>query len=184
MTRTGLTLLAFALAVPSIALGQNPVTRSNTVRGSATIQAIDSTTRSVTLRTKDGEEDTFRVSPDMARFNELKVGDTVNFTYVESVVFQVRKSGAGGATATTGEAAITASPGKKPAGTMAAQLQTTVTVKAINPSVPSVTVTTADGRTVTRKIQDKKNIEGLKVGDKVDITYTEALLMSVTPPAK
>jgi Cu/Ag efflux protein CusF len=184
MTRTGVALLAFALALPSVARGQNPVTRSNTVRGSATIQAIDSTTRSVTLRTKDGEEDTFRVSPDMARFNELKVGDTVNFTYVESVVFQVRKAGGAAPAATTGQAAITATDAKKPGGTLAAQLQTTVTVKAINPSVPSVTVTTADGRTVTRKIQDKKNLEGLKVGDKVDITYTEALLMSVTPPAK
>jgi hypothetical protein len=59
-------------------------------------------------------------------------------------------------------------------------VQTTVTVKAINPSVPSVTVVTADGRTITRKIENKKNLEGLKVGDKADITYTQALLMSVT----
>ena len=180
MTRTGLTLLAFALALPTVALGQNPITKSNTVRGSATIQAIDSTTRMITLRTKDGEEDTFRVSPDMTRFNELKVGDTVNFTYVESIVVQVRKPGSG-PTATTGDAAITAADGKKPGGTIAAQVQTTVTVKAINPSVPSVTVVTADGRTITRKIENKKNLEGLKVGDKADITYTQALVIGVTP---
>src|SRR5262245_5816823 len=180
MTRTGLTLLAFALALPTVALAQNPITKSNTVRGSATIQAIDSTTRMITLRTKDGEEDTFRVSPDMTRFNELKVGDTVNFTYVESMVVQVRKPGAAPA-ATTGDAAITAGDGKKPGGTIAAQVQTTVTVKAMNPSVPSVTVVTADGRTITRKIENKKNLEGLKVGDKADITYTQALVIGVTP---
>lgn len=29
------------------------------------------------------------------------------------------------------------------------------------------------------KVADKKNLEGLKVGDKVDITYTEALMISV-----
>jgi Cu/Ag efflux protein CusF len=174
-----------ALAVPALAQAPKPITKSNTVRASATIQAIDSTTRSVTLRTKDGEEDTFQVSPDVKRFNELKVGDQVNFTYVESLVVQVRKPGAA-ATGTTGEGAITAASGKKPGGTMAGQIQTTVTVKAIHPEVPSVTVLTADGRTVTRKIEDKKNIEGLKVGDKVDITYTAALLMNVeaAKPAK
>jgi Cu/Ag efflux protein CusF len=55
----------------------------------------------------------------------------------------------------------------------------TVTVKAIDMAAPSVTVTTPDGRTVTRKVEDKKNIENLKVGDQVDITYTRALITSV-----
>jgi Cu/Ag efflux protein CusF len=45
--------------------------------------------------------------------------------------------------------------------------------------VPSVTVLTDEGKMVSFKIADKKNIEGLKVGDKVDITYTEALMISV-----
>ena len=52
-------------------------------------------------------------------------------------------------------------------------------VKAIDPKLPSVTVLTDDGKTVTMKVADKKNIEGLKVGDKIDITYTEALMISV-----
>jgi len=177
--KAAVTLLSLAIAVPALAQTPKPITKSNTVRASATIQAIDSTTRSVTLRTKDGEEDTFQVSPDIKRFNELKVGDQVNFTYVESLVVQVRKPGAAAPAGTTGDAAITAGGGKKPGGTLAGQIQTTVTVKAIHPEVPSVTVVTADGRTVTRKIEDKKNIEGLKVGDKVDITYTAALLMNV-----
>jgi Cu/Ag efflux protein CusF len=181
MMRAAATLLSFALAVPAFAQAPKPITKSNTVRGSATIQAIDSTTRMVTLRTKDGEEDTFRVGRDVKRFDELKVGDTVNFTYVESIVVQVRKPGAAGPAGTTGDAAITPSSGKTPGATMSAQAHTTVTVKAIHPEVPSVTVMTDDGRTVTRKIENKKNLEGLKVGDKADITYTVAMLMSVEP---
>jgi hypothetical protein len=55
----------------------------------------------------------------------------------------------------------------------------TVTVKAIDPALPSVTVTTPAGRTVTRKVENKKNIEGLKVGDQIDITYTRAVLTDV-----
>ena len=55
----------------------------------------------------------------------------------------------------------------------------TVPVKAIDQDLPSITVTTPDGRTVTRKVDDKKNLAGVSVGDLVDITYTRAVLMSV-----
>ena len=45
--------------------------------------------------------------------------------------------------------------------------------------MPSITVTTPDGRTITRKVEDKKNIEGLSAGDQIDITYTRALLTEI-----
>ena len=48
-------LLTLTLAVPALASAQPSVTKSNTQRTSATIQAIDSTTRMVTLKTKSGE---------------------------------------------------------------------------------------------------------------------------------
>ena len=172
-------LFALVLVVPAVAAGQQPITKSSTARATATIQAIDATSRTVTLRTKSGEEDTFRVAPDVTRFNELKVGQTIDFTFVESLVIVVRKPGTPGPSGTSGNAALTTNTGAKPGATLGAQLQTTVTVKAIDPAVPSVTVTTDDGRTVTRKIEDKKNLEGVKVGDKLDITYTQSVLMSV-----
>jgi Cu/Ag efflux protein CusF len=174
-----LSCFTLALMVSAAAYAQKPITRSETTKETATIQAIDSTTRSLTLRNKDGEEDTFRVGPDMTRFNELKVGDRIDVTYVESLVLVVHKAGTAAPTATTGDAALTRGQGARPSGTIAAQVKTTVTVKAVNPSVPSITVLTADGRTVTRKVEDKKNLEGVQVGDKIEITYTEALLVSV-----
>jgi hypothetical protein len=54
-----------------------------------------------------------------------------------------------------------------------------VTVKSIDPKTPSITVTTPDGRTVTRKVEDPKNLAAVKVGDQIDITYTQALLASI-----
>jgi hypothetical protein len=175
-------LLTLALAVPAVGAGQQPITKGTTVRTTATIQAIDSTTRMITLRTKDGEEDSFRAGPDVTRFNELKVGDTIDITYIESLVVQVRKPGSAAPAGTTGGGAITPGTGARPGGTLAAQVQTTVTVKSIQPEVPSITVETPAGRTVTRKIDNKKNLEGVKVGDQLDLTYTEAVLMSVAPP--
>jgi hypothetical protein len=172
------TVLAAALiAVPS--LSQAQVAKANAVTAVATIQAIDSTTRSVTLKNEKGEEDTFQVGPDVKRFNEFKVGDKVRMTYYESVVFQLRKPGQFSSPSGTAAAGGRAPAGNLPAGVVAKEMKTTVTVKAIDPQLPSITVTTEDGRTVTRKIEDKKNIEGVAVGDRIDITYTQALIANL-----
>jgi Cu/Ag efflux protein CusF len=62
---------------------------------------------------------------------------------------------------------------------MSEQLNAAVTVKAVDPNVPSVTFQTDDGRTMSIKVADKKNIQGLKAGDRVDVTYTAALMITV-----
>jgi hypothetical protein len=82
-------LAAALIAMPS--LSQAQVAKANSVTAVATIQAIDSTTRSVTLKNEKGEEDTFQIGPEVKRFDEFKVGDKVRLTYYESVVFQLRR---------------------------------------------------------------------------------------------
>ena len=179
------TLAATALAIcfaGSPAFGQEPITKSKSISATATIQAIDTTKRTITLRDESGTEDIYAVGPEVKRFNELKVGDQIKMTYYESMVLQVHKPGeASGTVGTATDAAISRSKGALPGATIAMQDKMTVTIKAIDPAVPSVTVTTSDGRTVTRKIEDKKLLENLKPGEVVDITYTRALLTHVEP---
>lgn len=76
--------------------------------------------------------------------------------------------------------AITRNAGGKPGATIAQQMNLTVTIEAIDAAVPSATVKTADGRRMSFHIADKKNLEGYKVGDKVEFTYTQAVAISVT----
>jgi Cu/Ag efflux protein CusF len=180
MRRTSVILVGLVWLASSAPSQAQTVTKANSVSATATIQAIDSTTRRITLRTDKGEEDTFTVGPEVKRFNELKVGDKVKMTYYESLVFQLVKPG-DKPNPTADAAALTRAKGALPGGTLATQEKMTVTVKSVDPAVPSITVTTADGRTVTRKVEDKKNIEGVKPGDRIDITYTQALLTSVEP---
>jgi Cu/Ag efflux protein CusF len=54
-----------------------------------------------------------------------------------------------------------------------------VTVTAIDAKVPSVSITDAENRKMSFKVENPKNLEGVKVGDKVEITYTQALAISV-----
>ena len=180
MTRKAMLGLAVALVTGSVLHATQTVKKSESVSATATIQGIDKANRLVTLKDESGAEDTMQVGPDMKRFDELKVGDKVRVTYYESLVLQVRKPGDPGTTA--GDAAkITKGTGASPSATLSRQQTTSVDVMAIDQKLPSITVKTADGRTVTRKVEDRKNLEGVKVGDKIDITYTQAAILSVEP---
>jgi Cu/Ag efflux protein CusF len=173
-------LLATLPVVPSAAAPSSqepqPVTKQNQVTATATIKAIDPATRSITLRTENGDEDTFTVGPAVTRFDQLKVGDTIRVTYMESLVFQLRKPGSTAAAPATGVAGGRLKD--VPGGAIGTQQTTTVTVKAVDMNVPSITVTTADGRTLTRKIAEEKNLEGVQVGDQIEITYRQAVVVS------
>lgn len=171
--------LALLIAVASVA-AQKAMNQADAVTATFTITAIDSGARIVTLKDKDGNTHDMVCGPEVQRFNSLKVGDTVTFRYYESVATAIRRPGS--AAATPASAGVTRTPGAKPGGTIAQQLTTTVTIEAIDPKIPSVTVRTADGNKLSFKVEDKKNIEGYKAGDKVDVTYTQALAISVAAP--
>jgi Cu/Ag efflux protein CusF len=185
MTRRILLISLLALAAAGVfsnALAQKPVSQGAAVTETAVIVAIDSTNRLITLKGEDGEIDAIYAPPEMQRFNELKVGDKVTFRYYESVVYAIQKPGT--TPPSQGGAAITRGTGPKPGGTIAQQMTAVVTVKAIDQQVPSVTIATDDGNTMSFKVDDKKNLAGVKAGDKVQITYTQALAISVEAPKK
>jgi Cu/Ag efflux protein CusF len=159
-----------------------PVSQAAVVSETSVIEAIDSTNRTVTLKNDDGTLDTIYCGPEVQRFDALKVGDKVTFRYHESVVYAIQKLGA--AAPSTDKSAITRTKGPKPGGTISRQMTATVTVLAIDQTTPSITISTEDGSKMSFKVEDKKNLEGVKVGDKVQITYTQALAISVEPPTK
>ena len=157
-----------------------PITKSNVMTATVTIQAIDSTSRLITFKNDaDGTEDTVYAGPDVKRFDQLKVGDKVNVKYYESLVMQLRKPGE---TSNPAKDVAKATPTTGAIGqTIARQQTATVSVVAVDPKVPSITVKTADGRTITRKVENPKNLEGVSPGDKIDLTYTQAALIEVAP---
>jgi Cu/Ag efflux protein CusF len=166
-----------ALIVPSVALtAQKPVGEAASVTKTFSIDAIDHSARVVTLKGADGTTTDIVCGPEVKRFDALKVGDKVTFTYRESVVSAIKPAGAA---ATPANAAVTRTPGSKPGATIAQQQSAIVTIDAIDPKVPSVTVKSSDGRKMSFKVENKKNIEGYKAGDRVEITYTQALAISV-----
>jgi hypothetical protein len=174
-----LAALAVLIALPLAAPAQTPKTELEGVELTAQIEAIDHDGRLVTLKDKTGTLQTIHAGPEIKRFDELKVGDTVTFRYYESVAFVIRKPGQPGSKPATGEETIARGKGARPGATISKQETATVTVKAIDAKTPAITVLTADGRTASFKVEDKKNLTGVGVGDKVEITFTTAVMISV-----
>ena len=181
--RLRLTLTAL-LSLAIAPIFAQKIEQSGNISKSATIVTIDHTQRTVTLKDAQGNIEDLHAGPEIKRFDELKVGDTVTFSYHAAVVYQILKPGATAAPAQTSGVSTVRGQGAKPSGAVTQQRQATVTVEKIDPAVPSITVKTADGHSMSAKVEDKKNIEGLKVGDKVTVTFTEALMITVESPKK
>ena len=179
ITRSLAPAAAAVLLLTSPALAQKPVSIADSVEATFTIDAIDHSSRIVTLKAADGTYEDVFCGPEVQRFDALKVGDKVSFRYHESLVTTIKHAST--PAKAPDAAAITRSSGTSPGGTIARQMTAVVTLSAIDAKVPSVTVTTDKGHKMSLKVENAKNLEGYKVGDKIEVTYTQALAISVTP---
>ena len=172
--------LAMLIAVSGVSQAQRPVTHEkDAVVIKATINAIDHDTRMITLYDKDGNVRDIYAGPEIRRFDELKVGDVVTFHTTESTVYQIRKAGESAQPSVKDAPVVVRTPGAKPGATKTEQETKTVTVKEVDAKASSVTILTEDGRTTSMKVKDKNILKGLAAGDKVTITYTKAIAISV-----
>ena len=178
MVRAHLVCAAMVLLTATSGAAQKPDPKGIVNTKTFVIDFIDYPTRLVTLRDADGNVDIMLCGPEVQRFNALKVGDKVTFRYYESMVFNIRKPGDTAPQLTGG--GVVRTPGEKPGATMSKQMTARVTVEAIDMKTPSVTVRTEDGRKMSFKADSAQHLEGVKVGDRVEITYTQALAISVT----
>jgi Cu/Ag efflux protein CusF len=183
--------VAGVLCVASVASAQAPTMSPAPIKGetvvasqkvTATVTKIDQKTREVTLKTGDGEEYSFVAGDAVKNLAQVKAGDVVTATYTEALAYEVKKGGKTGAE--TALAAEAAPLGAKPAGTIAQQTTVTVKITAIDPKVPSVTFMGPAGNTRTIKVKHPEKLQGVNVGDMVELVYTEALAISVEKGAK
>ena len=173
----GLIAGAVLASMTHTVLAQSKTVRSEMRTETGTIEAIEASSRTLTLKKPDGTFVTTVAGPDITRFAELKLGDTVNVRYYENVIVRVKRPGepdvVSSAKGTTGSEQVL------PGGTRAKQVTITATITAIDTTTPSITFTGPQGWKYSSKVQDTEALAKVKVGDKVDIVWTEATLVSV-----
>jgi hypothetical protein len=171
-------LLSLGVCLPATSIAQtSPPAVGATAQLTAKIVAIDYDNRIVTLQDAQGNVSTIKAGADVTRFAALKVGDTVTFQYTESIAYAIAPAGTAPAPAST--PMLTRASGDKPGGTISQTVSAQVTIQAIDAATPSITVKTPDGHVITMLVNNPGNLSGLKVGDVVQITYTQALMITV-----
>jgi hypothetical protein len=175
------TLAAVGLVLPpGLAAAEKPLEAAEVAVRTARITTIAHDARLVTLAQPGGETETVQCGPETDRFDELRVGYTVTMRHYRSVVHVARQAGQPSTLpATSGRPHLSRGHGERPAATLSQRQTVTVTVEAIDDEVRAGTVVTDDGRRVSFQVPRRKDVAGLKIGDRLEIVYTEALVISV-----
>ncbi len=155
------------------------VIEENAATVTATVTAVDQSTRMVTMTNSTGESITFRAGPEVKNLAQLEPGDKIRAVYLESVVYEVKKPGEGTPGVQMVEDAAAAPVGGKPGAGAARAVMVTATVDAIDMKAPSVTLRGPDGAVRTLPVRDVNRLKAVKVGDLVEFTYTEAIAIGV-----
>jgi hypothetical protein len=164
--------LVLALAPPCWAQVRELPTQTTTIAG--TIETIDQGKRAMNIKTANGEFVAVNVPESVKRFNELKVGDMVKATYNNNVIVRVKPPG---------EAAVDTvdtdySKGGPTSRTQVMLRRMTASIVAIDRSASSISFEGPNGWKYSRRVVDPTVFEQVKVGDKVDITWSTDLTLS------
>ena len=172
-------LLSLILSATFASAQATPNREQIELRG--TVQAVDAAARTITIQGATGNVVTLDVPQTVKRLNEVKVGDVVSAVYYDQVTVTTHPPGAPDADRLEPPIA-TSTPGALPGGTVAQRRVTTVTITSWDPVTREVTFTVPSGATYGRRLvetTDANLMKGLKVGDRVDVTRTEAVRIGI-----
>jgi Cu/Ag efflux protein CusF len=149
----------------------------------ATVEKVDTAKHEMTLKSDEGKPFTIQVPENVTRLENIKPGDKVRASFYESVAVSLQKPGE----ARVGEQKETISeraPGELPGGATAERITTTAKISRVDAAKDELTIETPQGKMTTIKVQDpqvRAQMKNLKVGDKIQTTFTTAMATSVTP---
>lgn len=181
-------ILAASPGVARCGEGQPPGTGSRLSREdavlitvTASVEAIDIGKREVTLKGPLGNTATFTVDQRVKRLNEVKVGDLVQADYFLSFAAELRSP-------TPEEektpfvlldAAAKAPPGTAPAAGGLRRFKVVATIEGLDRPTQTITVKGPQGNLLTARVADAANLTKMRIGEKIVVTLTEALAVSL-----
>jgi hypothetical protein len=159
-------------------------TAARAVQISAQVIAIDKATRTVTLKGPQGNAVDVVAGDEVRNFDQIKVGDFVVVRYAQALTLELRKVKGPVGDVTVREGATRAKPGERPAAAGAREVTAIATVTAVDPKKSTITLKGPRGNVVVLDVQNPDQFKVVKKGDQVEVTYTEALALSVEPAPK
>lgn len=180
----------FALWIPRPAEGQ-PSLGTPTAEPSAfllegatktaIVESIDSPKRLVTLKTDDGIVRTIHLGKACVNFDQIRVGDKVRATLVDSIAIAIGKGGV--APKAEAEAVMIRPPvGEKPGLLIADVEELTGQIKSIDVAKGTFVLARPDGLARTIRVGPEVKIGELKAGEDITVRATQALAILVEKP--
>jgi hypothetical protein len=165
---------------PSATIPDRPgVVYADRASATATVEAVDKSQRTVTLRRADGRSVMLKVPPEARNFDQIQPGDTVRAEYLDAVAVFVRKAGAPPQAAERTAVAV-APKGGMPAGVIVETVEVTAKVEAVDGINRTVTLRGPEGNVRTVKVDESvKRFDEVKPGDEVVIRHTQALALKL-----
>jgi hypothetical protein len=165
------------------------VTHSRERHMVATIQAIEEETRTVTLRGEDGSTKTITVPMSVKAFSKLTPGQRVNVGYYESLAVAVKKpdEATTGTEASQSSTSLPAGGGSGPGRMEVKKLTVSAVITAVDVKNNRVTLRNSSGESRTIDVEDpglREKLATIKPGERVELTYTEAIAASLVPMSK
>jgi hypothetical protein len=188
-----LALVAIAFAAPAVAqqpgkmegaiVASEPgkATAVRTVEISAKVVAIDKATRMVTLKGVQGIPVDVVAGDEVRNFDQIKLGNIVTARYVEALALDLRETKAADTDVTVSEGSTRAKPGEQPAAAGERRITAIADVVAVDPKASTITLKGPRGNVAVLAVHNPDQFKVVKVGDQVDVTYIEALALSVEP---
>lgn len=153
----------------------------DTFTATATISAIDTAKRKITLMSSDNKKTTYKAGPEVANFNQLQVGDEVTVALTEEVAVSIDRDGA--APSAAGATGVALAPvGSKPGGVLVDTMQVTAKVTAVDAKSRKVTFELPDGSTKKVRVGKKVDLASVMPGDTVTVQVSEGLAITVDKP--
>jgi len=198
MIKSRIALAVVTAAFAATALAQQPKTGAGAVvtsepgkasiveavQVSAQVVSIDKATRTVTLKGPQGNTVDIVAGDEVKNFDQIKLGDFVVARYLQALTLELRKTKVKAGEPTVREEAVRARAGERPAAAGAREVTAIADVIGVDPKKSTITLKGPRGNVVTLDVKNPDQFKVVKKGDQVEVTYTEALALSVEPAPK
>jgi len=149
----------------------------------AVVTKVDSKTRTVTLRDKDGTLTNFVAGPEIKNFPQIKAGDRLTVTHELAVVIELAKVNNQGVRSEVQTSSQTsAAPGSKPTSVISNTTTIITSVVAIDRQKMTISVKGPKGKPDTYRIKNPTLLKDIAINDEVKIVLYDAMAAAFTAP--
>ena len=148
----------------------------------AKVEAVDLKTRKVTLSSLQGDLFIIHVGKEAVNLPQVKKGDMVDISYGREL--KVWMAEPGDVVNEQSTVVVRAKPGSKPQGMGVTETNVTAKILALDKTNELAKLELANGKVVTVKVQNPENLNKVKVGDTLGISYLEVVDIAVRKGSK